>query len=136
MFKIKLNLNIKKYLTYVVFFIIFFSISSIAMILLKKRVEDQLGGYYAAKLLEKSSEEVVEQTEVKEPLRILKQLSPDEIKGFLVELRQRIDLYENKVALLDKKEKEIDSVKADIESHKKGTYIYERETGWGIVINK
>jgi flagellar motility protein MotE (MotC chaperone) len=130
MIKIKLNikkLNIKKHIPYILFFIVFFSISTVAMIVLKKGVEEKLKKYYSAKLLETrekyshtkgSGKEVNEEKETKEAVRMLRKFSPDEIRKYQMELRQRIDLYEKKVTLLDKKEKEMESFKTDVENRK------------------
>ncbi len=131
MIKIKLNiLNIKKHIPYILFFIIFFSVSSVAMIVLKKGVEEKLKKYYSAKLLEtrekyghsegsgKAINEERDKEEKKEAVRMIRKFSPDEIRKYQMELRQRIDLYEKKVTLLNKKEKEIEAFETDVESRK------------------
>ncbi len=124
---IKIKLNIKKHIPYILFFIVFFSVSSVVMIVLKKGVEKKLKQYYSAKLLEirkeysrkESSEKAInEEKEKKEAVRMLRKFSPDEIRKYQMELRQRIDLYEKKVTLLDKKEKEIEAFKTDVENRK------------------
>ena len=124
---IKIKLNIKKYIPYIIFFIVFFSVSTVAMIVLKKGVEEKLKQYYSAKLLEtrekysrkESSEKAInEEKGKKEAVRMLRKFSPDEIKKYQMELRQRIDLYQKKVALLDKKEKEIEAFGTDVENRK------------------
>ena len=124
---IKIKLNIKKHIPYILFFIVFFSVSSVAMIVLKKGVEEKLKHYYSAKLLdireeyshkEGSGKAINEKKEKKEAVRMLRKLSSDEIRKYQMELRQRIDLYEKKVTLLDKKEKEMESFKTDVENRK------------------
>jgi flagellar motility protein MotE (MotC chaperone) len=127
---IKIKLNIKKHIPYILFFIVFFSISSVAMIVLKKGIEEKLKKYYSAKLLEtrekyshnegsgKAINEEKEKEEKKEAVRMIRKFSSDEIRKYQTELRQRIDLYEKKVALLDKKEKEIEAFETDVENRK------------------
>src|SRR3972149_10865056 len=124
---IKIKLNIKKYIPHILFFIVFFSVSSVVMIVLKKGTEEKLKKYYSARLLEireeysrkESSEKAVnEEEEKKEAVRTLMKFTPDEIRKYQLELRQRIDLYEKKAALLDKKEKEIETFKTDVENRK------------------
>jgi len=127
---IKIKLNIKKHIPYILFFIIFFSVSTAAMIVLKKGIEEKLKTYYSAKLLEtmekyshkeggrKAVNEEKEEEEKKEAVRMLRRFTSDEIRKYQMELRQRIDLYENKVALLDKKEKEIEAFETDVENRK------------------
>lgn len=124
---IKIKLNIKKHIPYILFFIVFFSVSTVAMIVLKKGVEEKLKKYYSAKLLETmekyshkegSGKAINEEKETKEAVRLLREFAPDEIRKYQMELRQRIDLYENKVTLLDKKEKEMESFKTDVENRK------------------
>ncbi len=124
---IKIKLNIKKHIPYILFFIVFFSVSSAAMIVLKKGVEKKLKQYYSAKLLEireenshrESSEKAInKEKNKKEAVRMLRKSSPDEIRKYQMELRQRIDLYEKKVTLLERKEKEIETFKTDIENRK------------------
>lgn len=124
-----IKINIKKYGKYILFFIIFFSVSFAAMITLKKRTEEQLRQLYTDKLSEISKEKNPgegretadkERTDVKDEgmMRTLRKFSPEEISKYKLELRQRINLYENKVALLDKREREIDAFKTDLESRK------------------
>ncbi|MEE8383182.1 MAG: hypothetical protein V3R78_15060, partial [Thermodesulfobacteriota bacterium] len=128
--KIKIKLDIKKHIPYILFFIVFFSVSSVAMIVLKKGIEEKLGKYYSAKLLETREKyshlegsgnainEEKEEEKMKEAVRMIRKFSPDEIRKYQKELRQRIDLYEKKVALLDKKEKEIEAFETDVEGRK------------------
>lgn len=125
---IKVKLNIKKFIPYILFFIVFFSISSFVMIALKKGIEKKLGEYYSSKILEieevyskkeSSQKEEIEQKKTKEAVRVLKGFSPDEIRKYQLELRQRIALYEKKFALLSKEEREIEAFKADVENRKK-----------------
>jgi flagellar motility protein MotE (MotC chaperone) len=127
---IKIKLDIKKHIPYILFFIVFFSVSSVAMIVLKKGIEEKLGKYYSAKLLETREKyshlegsgnainEENEEEKMKEAVRMIRKFSPDEIRKYQKELRQRIDLYEKKVALLDKKEKEIEAFETDVEGRK------------------
>ena len=124
---IKIKLNIKKIIPYIIFFIIFFSISSVVMIVLKKEIEKKMSQYYSAKLLaineenfEKEKNEKAEegQKKIKNAARILREFSPEEIRKYQQELRQRLDMYEKKIALLDKNEKEIEAFKTDIENRK------------------
>ncbi len=123
---IKIKLNIKKHIPYIVFFIVFFSVSSAAMIFLKKEIEEKLEKYYSAKLLEireeyshkESSENAINEEEKKEAVRMLRKFSSDEIRKYQKELRQRIDLYDKKVALLGKKEREIEAFETDVEGRK------------------
>lgn len=125
---IKVKLNIKKFIPYILFFIVFFSISSFVMIALKKGIEKKMGEYYSSKILEieevyskkeSSQKEEIEQKKTKEAVRVLKGFSPDEIRKYQLELRQRIALYEKKFALLSKEEREIEAFKADVENRKK-----------------
>ncbi len=124
---IKIKLDIKKFIPYILFFIVFFSISSVVMIALKKGIEKRAVQYYSAKLLEIEEEyskkesmekEAGEQEKTKKAVRTLKGFSPDEIRKYQHELLERIALYEKKVALLGKKEKEIEAFKADVENRK------------------
>jgi flagellar motility protein MotE (MotC chaperone) len=124
---IKIKLNIKKFIPYIIFFVVFFSISSVVMIALKKEIEKKMSQYYSAKLLEikeqnienKKNELAVEsQKEIKDAARILREFSPEEIRKYQHELRERLDMYEKKVGLLEKKEKEIETFKTDIEHRK------------------
>lgn len=127
---IKIKLDIKKHIPYILFFIVFFSVSSVAMIVLKKGVEEKSRKYYSAKLLEakekyshnegsvKAVNEKKEEEEKEEAVRMIKRFTPDEIRKYQAELRQRIDLYEKKVALLDKKEREIEAFETDVENRK------------------
>lgn len=124
---IKVKLNIKKFIPYILFFIVFFSISSFVMIALKKGIEKKMGQYYSTKLVEieeeyskkeSSEQEADEQEKTKEAVRTLKGFSPEEIRKYQQELRQRIELYEKKVAFLGKKEKEIEDFEADVEMRK------------------
>lgn len=143
---IKIKVNIKKFIPYILFFIVFFAISSFVMISLKKGIEKKMGQYYSAKLLEieeeyrkknSSAKEVDEQKKTKEAVRVLKGFSPEEIRKYQQELRQRIALYEKKVALLGKKEKEIDAFKTDIESRKSEiTTIRKKLDGALMLISK
>ena len=124
---IKIKLNIKKFIPYILFFIVFFSISSFVMIALKKRIEKKMSQSYSARLLEikeeyrqkrSNAKEADEQEKTKDAVRVLKGFSPEEIRKYQQELRQRIALFEKKVALLDKKEKEIEAFEADVEKRK------------------
>lgn len=122
-----IKLNVKKYSRYIVFFIIFFSLSSTVMIALKKRTEERLKQLYTARiaeiikdkeLRENEGQAAKELVDTKEAVRMLQKFSPEEIRKYQLELRQRIKLYEQKVALLNKSEKEIEAFKTDIENRK------------------
>ena len=78
---IKIKVNIKKFIPYILFFSVFFAISSFVMISVKKGIEKKMGQYYSAKLLEieeeyrkkdSSAKEVDEQKKTKEAVRVLK----------------------------------------------------------------
>ncbi len=115
--KIKFKLNIKKYIPYILFFIVFFSVSSVAMIVLKKEIEEKLKKHYSIKLIEtekkyshlegsvKAGNEEKEEEEKKVAIRMIRKFSSVEIKKYQEELLQRIDLYEKKVSLIEKKRK-------------------------------
>ncbi len=118
---IKLKLNFKKHITYILLFIITFSLSSVAMISVKKKAEERLSQVYSVKLSEvirkneqsKSSQEVAAAQEgIEDAVRALKAFSPIEIRDYQTELCQRIELYQKKTALLEKQEKEIDAYKS------------------------
>jgi flagellar motility protein MotE (MotC chaperone) len=124
-----IKITIKKYGKYIFYFIVFFSVSFAAMIALKKRTEEQLRQLYTAKLSEINKEKDPgegretadkERTDVKDAdmIRTLRKFSPEEISKYELELHQRIKLYENKVALLDKRERELEAFKTDLESRK------------------
>ncbi|MCR4289328.1 MAG: hypothetical protein NUV86_03595 [Candidatus Scalindua sp.] len=124
----KIKSNKKKLIPYVLFFIVFFSISSLVMINLKKGIEKKMAESYSSKLSEmeeeynkkeRSEKEASEQNKTKEAVRAIKGFSPDEIRKYQQELQERIRLYEEKSALLRKKEREIDAFKADVENSKK-----------------
>ncbi len=121
---IKIKLNIKKHITYILLFVISFTLSSATMILVKKRTKESAERVYSTKLLEITSEKSHKESDnnatdgSKNAVRRLKEFSPEEIRRYLSELRQRTELYQNKSALLDKKEKEIDAFKIDIENRK------------------
>ncbi len=124
---IKIKLNIKKFIPYILFFIVVFSIAAFVMIALRKRIEKKMGQSYSAKLSEikkeyskkrSSAKEADEQKRTKDAVRALKGFAPEEIRKYQQELRQRIALFEKKVALLGKKEKEIEAFEADVESRK------------------
>ncbi len=132
---IKIKLNIKKFIPYIIFFIVFFSISLVVMVALKKEVEKKMTQYYSARILaikedniekEKNLQATEAQKEIKGAARILMEFSPEEIRKYQEELRQRLNMYENKVALLDKKEKEIETFKTDIE-YRKSEIVSMRE---------
>lgn len=115
---LKIKLDIKKYLPFIIMFIIIFSVSAYMMLSLRKKVENNLRAFYSKKL-EEIKEKPVEEVEEKVPLRSFKQLYSEELNDFLLELKQRIDLYKNKDTLLNRKEKEINSFKADLDVQKK-----------------
>ncbi len=124
---IKVKFNIKKFIPYIIFFIIIFSISSVVMISLKKEIEKKMSKYYADRLLaieeknyerERDEHAAEGQKKIKGAARILREFSPEEIRKYQRELQQRLDMYEKKVALLDKNEKEIETFKTDIEYRK------------------
>ncbi len=124
----KIKINIKGLIPYVLFFIVFFAISSLVMINMKKGIEKKMGEYYSSKISaieeEYSKKEInekkeSEQKKTKEAVRSIKGFSPDEIRKYQQELKDRIVLYEQKSALLRKNEREIEAFKTDIENRKK-----------------
>ncbi|GAX60043.1 MgtE intracellular region [Candidatus Scalindua japonica] len=124
---IKIKLDIKKFVPHLLFLIIFFSVSSVVMIKLKTGIQKKMGKSYSAKLIEieeeyskriNNAKESADQKKTTEAVRELKGFSPDEIRKYQQELRQRIELYEKKAALLEKNEKEIEAFKADVEDRK------------------
>lgn len=143
---IKIKLNIKKHIPYILFFIVFFSVSTAAMIVLRKGIEEKLKKYYSAKLLEtekkyshlegsgKANKEEKEKDEKKEAVRMIKNFTSDEIRKYQTELRQRIDLYEKKVALLGKKEKEIEAFETDVEGRKSEIASMREELDEALVL--
>ena len=116
--KFKFKFNIKKVLPFIVFFIIIFAASFYMMMNLKEKVEKELHVVYS-KRLEQSKGVVVVEKKQDTPLRQFESLETEELNEFLVELKQRIDLYKKKIDLHKKNEKEIDSFKADLEMQKK-----------------
>ncbi len=83
--------------------------------------------YYSDKLLaieeknyerEKNKYAAEGQEKIRNATRILRKFSSVEIREYQQELRQRLDIYEKKIALLKKDEKEIEAFKADIEYRK------------------
>ncbi len=111
--------NIKNLLFYIIFFSIIFSISSFVMISLKGRIERELRDIYSRQLLEKLEEiKSAEQLDTKGSLRMFKYMVPEKIDEILAELKSRVDLFEKKTGLLDQREREIDSFRADLESQK------------------
>ncbi|MGR3292809.1 MAG: magnesium transporter MgtE N-terminal domain-containing protein [Candidatus Scalindua sp.] len=140
---IKVKLDIKKFIPYILFFIVFFSISSFVMIALKKGIEKKMGEYYSSKILELEEEyskkesrqkEEIEQKKTTEAVRVLKGFSPDEIRKYQLELRQRIALYEKKFALLSKEEREIEAFKADVENRKKEMTTMRKELDGALLL--
>ncbi len=140
---IKIKFNIKKFIPYILFFIVFFSISSFVMIALKKGIEKKMGQYYSTKLIEieeeysrkeSSEQEADEQKKTKEAVRVLRGFSPEEIRKYQQELRQRIELYDKKVSLLDRKEKEIEDFKADVENQKSEITIMRDQLGETLML--
>ena len=111
--------NIKKLLFYIVVFFIIFSASSFVMITLKVRTERELGEIYSKQLLKQLEEsERTKHLNTKEALVVFRQMAPEKIDEFLLELRSRVDLYGNKIGLLDQKEKEMESFRADLAGQK------------------
>ncbi len=124
----KIKLNKKKLIPYVLFFVVFFVISSLVMLNLKKGIEKKMGEHYSSKLSEieewyskreSSEKEAIEQKKTKEAVRTIKGFSPEEIRKYQQELKERIELYEKKSALLRKNEREIETFKTDVENRKK-----------------
>ena len=116
--KFKFKFNIKKILPFIVFFMIVFASSLYMMMSLKKNVAKELHVVYS-KRLEESKGAVVVEKKQDTPLQQFESLETEELNEFLVELKQRIDLYKKKIDLHKKNEKEIDSFKADLEIQKK-----------------
>ena len=52
---IKIKLNIKKFIPYILFFIVFFSLSSFVMIALKKRIEKKINDHVRSLMLSHSN---------------------------------------------------------------------------------
>ena len=132
---IKVKLNIKKFIPFVLFFIIIFSISTVVMISLKKRIEKKMSEYYADRLLaieeknyERERDEHAEEgkEKIKDAARTLRKFSPEEIRKYQQELRERLDVYKKKVSLLDRNEKELEAFKTDIEYRKKEIVSMEK----------
>ncbi len=144
--KIKIKLNIKGLIPYVLFFIVFFAVSTLVMINLKKGIEKKMVEHYTSrisdikeeyrkqKINEKKSEE---QNKIKEAVREIKGFSPDEIRRYQHELKERILLYEQKSALVRKNEREIDAFKIDVEnSQKEMETIRKKLDGALLLISK
>ena len=140
---IKLKLNKKKLIPLVLFFIVIFAISSYVMISLKKGIEKKMGEYYASKVLEmeekyskkeSSDKEEVEQEKTKNAVRAIKGFSPEEIRKYQQELKQRIALYEKKSALLPKKEREIAAFKTDVENRKKEMAVMRKKLDGALLL--
>lgn len=73
--------------------------------------------YY--KKIAESKKVVVKEIKAEKPLRVFKKLYSEELNDFLIELKQRIDLYKKKAELLNRDEKEMESFKADLDIQKK-----------------
>jgi flagellar motility protein MotE (MotC chaperone) len=140
---IKLKLNKKKLIPLVLFFIVIFAISSYVMISLKKAIEKKMGVYYASKVLEmeekyrkkeSSEKEAVDQEKTKDAVRAIKGFSPEEIRKYQQELKQRIALYEKKLALFPKKEREIAAFKADVENRKKEMAVMRKKLDGALLL--
>jgi len=117
MFKLKMNINIKQKLPLVVMFLSIFLVSTLLLTFFKKKIEKDQQKNFSIKL--KGLETKTLKTRgSKEPQRILKDLSPKETNGLLEELNQRVDLYVKKFGLLDKREKQLESFKTDLEAQK------------------
>ncbi len=126
--KIKIKLNIKKLIPFVLFFIVFFAVSALMMINLKKGIEKKMVEHYTSKISEIKEEyhkqeindkENEEQKKIKEAVREIKGFSSDEIRKYQHELKERILLYEQKSALVRKNEREIEAFKNDVENSQK-----------------
>ncbi|MCP4268140.1 MAG: hypothetical protein GY777_21630 [Candidatus Brocadiaceae bacterium] len=125
---IKIKLNVKKFIPYIIVFIVLFSISLVVMKTLKKDIEKKMSKYYTDRLLaieeknyerERDEHAAEGQEKIKNAARILRKFSSEEIRKYQQELRERLDVYKKKVSLLDKKEKDLESFKTDIEYRKK-----------------
>jgi flagellar motility protein MotE (MotC chaperone) len=118
MFKLKMKINIKQKLSLVVMFISVFLVSVFLMMIFREKIEKEQQNDFSVKL-----EEIKAMTPDKrgssEPERILKDLSPAETNELLEELNQRVDLYVKKFSLLEKKEKQLESFRTDLETQKK-----------------
>ena len=127
--------NIKKLSFYIIFFVIMFSASSYVMISLKVRIEDELRDVYSQQLLKILEErDSIGALDTKGPLRKFKSLSPEKINEFIVELKQRVDLYEKKTGLLDQRERQIDSFKADLETQKEELIFIRGELSEALLL--
>ena len=117
MFKLKIKINIKKKLPLVAMFISVFLVSIFLLTTFKKKIEKEQRKIFSVKLKELETENLKKRGS-DEPQRILKDLSHKEISGLLEELNQRVDLYVKKFGLLDKREKQLESFKTDLEAQK------------------
>mgnify|MGYP006356912005 FL=1 len=117
MFKLKIKINIKKKLPLVAMFISVFLVSIFLFTTFKKKIEKEQRKIFSVKLKELETENLKKRGS-DEPQRILKDLSHKEISGLLEELNQRVDLYVKKFGLLDKREKQLESFKTDLEAQK------------------
>ncbi len=140
---IKIKLNKKKLIPYVLFFIVFFAISSLVMINLKKGIEKKMVVYYSSKLLEmeeeyskkeSSEKEANEQKRTKEAVRAIKGFSSGEIRKYQQELQERSEMYEKKSALLRKDEREIEAFKTDVESRKKEMMLMRKKLDGALML--
>ena len=117
MFKFKMNINIKQKLPLVAMFLSIFLVSTLLLTFFKKKIEKDQQKIFSVKLKELETK-TLKKRGSKEPQRILKDLSPKETNGLLEELNQRVDLYVKKFGLLDKREKQLESFKTDLEAQK------------------
>ncbi|MCP5002669.1 MAG: hypothetical protein GY941_01765 [Planctomycetes bacterium] len=126
MFKLKKKINIKKIIPYAIVFLAVFFVSVVTMKKIKKKIEDEQQEMFSEKLDELRTKDSLEM-ESKERRRTLKLLSPDDTSELMDELNQRVDLYIKKTGLLDKREKELELFKVDLET-KKAELVSMRET--------
>ncbi|GJQ58269.1 MAG: hypothetical protein D8M57_02725 [Candidatus Scalindua sp. AMX11] len=117
MLKFKMKIKARKILPFAVVFLAVFSVSVLIMSTFKKKIEKEQQRRYTEKLKELTTKNSVK-LESKEQQRILRLLSPEDTNELLDELNQRVDLYVKKIGLLDKREKELESFKDDLENQK------------------
>ncbi len=125
MLKLKKKINIKKIIPFAIVFLAVFSVSVVTMKKIKKKIEDEQQEMFSEKLEELRTKDSLEM-ESKERRRTLKLLSPDDTSELMDELNQRVDLYIKKTGLLDKREKELELFKVDLEN-KKSELVSMRE---------
>ncbi len=117
MLKFKMKINVKKLVPFAVVFLAVFSVTVFTMGRFIKKIEKEQQRIYSEKLEEWRTKDSTK-IDTKEQKRILKLLSPEDTNELLDELNQRVDLYIKKIGLLDKREKELELFKNDLENQK------------------